>query len=631
VQLRDHSPLTIEEFNGLWKRSDKDSVPPDHFSDCNNIQFVESGFESRDGLDTFVAKGNIVRHYNYKMQTGESLLALDNLGNIWHALIDGSNTIYGPILSISTMTDFGFVAINGRAYITPFTTFTDGLGVNYQKGIQNEFVYVYKGDGTSARKAAGNPPTNGSLKPFVCYNSETDGGIEPGVHLVAVAFTDGVDRSATLGEIQVLLTPGGKQAHLNNIPLGGAGITGREIYVTKVINPKDYDPSVSYPFFLEETLANNTDTELQIDFTDAELVTPFAAGALLSPSNAGALTVRNSTTLGGQDFGQRVIAVVYETDTGFLTAPGPETFAVITGIDIRKSIDVSNIPVSPDSFVVKRHLVSTKVISDYNGDQTGFQFFFIPGGNIDDNTTTTKNVAYYDADLLDDASHLLDNFSEIPAGVTLATYNGRMLLTSTFTDISLVHLSAPGEPEAIDQVDGNLIVPLDGNPITNAQEFRDVLYVFKKTRTYGYVDNDDVPSTWSEPTKVDMGIGASVHGVAQVLDSDGVNIDFLLIVDFSGIMVFNGAYQRPELTWKIQGLWYALARNDFANIQLMNDSLSQMLYMTLPDRQMLIGDYKNGLDPMKIRWSPWSFNIETNTIALVQTNVLVIGSVQAAA
>ena len=118
ANFRGHEPVVIEEFNGLWRRGDADSVPIDHFSDCNNIQYIESGFETRDGLDTLIAKNNVVRMYNYRMQTGESLLLLDNNGDIYHALLDGSNTVYGPILSIAGMTDFGFVAVAGRAYIT---------------------------------------------------------------------------------------------------------------------------------------------------------------------------------------------------------------------------------------------------------------------------------------------------------------------------------------------------------------------------------------------------------------------------------------------------------------------------------------------------------------------------------
>jgi hypothetical protein len=160
--LRDHAPVVIEEFNGYWKRGDEDSVPVDHFSDCNNIQYIESGFETRTGIDPLDLNGtvpNAIRIYNYKLQSGESLLVLDTNGNIYHVLLDGSSTIYGPVLSIAAMTDFGFQSYNGRAYITPYTTETDANGVEYQRGLIGEFVYVYKGAGANARKAAGAAPS----------------------------------------------------------------------------------------------------------------------------------------------------------------------------------------------------------------------------------------------------------------------------------------------------------------------------------------------------------------------------------------------------------------------------------------------------------------------------------------
>lgn len=633
--MRDHQPIVIEEFNGLWRRGDAESCPIDHFPDCNNLDYDESSFRWRDGLDTLLAQGNVKRIYNYKLQTGESLLILNTSGDIYHATnYNGVNftNVFGPILHVNGMTDFGFVAFNGRAYITPFTTETNSNGENYQRGLPNEFTYVYKGDGTAARKAAGNPPTNSSDTPLVAYNSDIDGKIDKGIHVIGVTFSDGVGGESTaIGTTvrPVIYAPGGKQAKLDNLPLGGVGITQRNIWATKAIDPENWDASIPYTFYFVKTITDNTTVDgVILNFSDADLVTPFVAGVLPNPTSGG-ITCRNTNNEGFCDAGLHIIGVVYETDTGYLTAPGPEVLAVQTFVNEKRALIVENIPVSPDSFVVKRHLVATKAISSYNGDDDGYQLFFIPDGNIDDNVTTTKEVSFFDIDLLKDASHLLDNFAEIPAGVTLTTYKGRMVLTTTYTDISLIYLSAPGEPEAIDQVDGQLIMPPDGNPVTNAQEFREVLYTFKKTRTMGWSDNGDVPSTW-KPIILDQGIGASVHGIANVLDSGGVNVDYVLVVDYSGIMIFDGSYTQPagELTWKINDFWKSIDRNDYGNIQIMNDSLNRRLYMTLPDKKMLYGQYQNGLTPKTIKWSPWSFDIETTTIALIDTDTLVIGSEQ---
>jgi hypothetical protein len=512
--LRDHEPIVIEQFGGWWDRGDDESAPSDHFTVAENIQYFNSGFETRDALDVYqdvaTPLGHILRVYNYVMQTGQSLLVLVEGGDIYHCI--GPSTVHGPILSIATMEDFGFVAINGRAYITPFKTYVNSQGVNYELGIQNEFVYVYKGDGTAARKAAGNAPS---------------------------------------GSVMVAAD-------------GAAGLT---------------------------------------------------------------------------DIGTHLIAVVYETDTGYLTALGPETFTehTFTGTN---QIDVSNISVG-GATVVKRHLVATKQILEYNGDQEGYQFYFIPGGNIDDNVATTKTVEFFDADLVDDASHLIDNFAEIPAGVNLTTYHSRMVIVGEYgttesleglpegqTDNrSLCRVSAPGEPEAFHRVDGIIIAPLDGNPLTNAQEFRDILYLFKKTRTLAYSDNFDEPATWQEEV-LDQGIGAPVHGIATVLDSGGVNIDFLVIVDYSGLMLFNGTYARPEMSWKIEDYWMDIERNDFRYMQIVNDSLSKKIWITLPppnQHVLLHADYGNGMDARNIRWAKWSFDAKVSTITLIETNKLILG------
>lgn len=250
----DHSPIVINEFNGLWKRGDADSTPLDHFSDCNNVAFIQGGFKWRDGIDTYLPIDDVKRIYTFTKTTGQSLLILNGSGEF----ID-SDFPTAPFLTVTDTTDFGFIQFDGRAYITP----CDG-----NTGIENEFVYVYLGDGTTARKAAGAKPTG----TMVAANSATAGNVEAGIH---------------------------------------------------------------------------------------------------------------------------VFAVVYETDTGFLTAIGPDTLPIVNA-DGTKKVDLSAIPVSPDTFVVKRHLVATKLIlpSFYTGDTRGYQFFFLPDGVINDNTTTTLTVNF---------------------------------------------------------------------------------------------------------------------------------------------------------------------------------------------------------------------------------------------
>jgi len=631
MALRDHKPIVLEAFNGLWKRGDDDSCPIDHFTEAENISYIQGGFRTRDGLDTFGGIGNVVRLYNYTMQEGQSLLILNEDGEIFHAVSE--TLVYGPILSISGMQDFGMVSIAGMAYITPITRSITSQGQTREVGMEGEFVYVYKGKGEVARKAAGFSPVQDATNPhLVAYNSSVKGVIDEGIHIIAVSFSDGGGESTAAGpEIKpIIYAVGEQQAYVQNIPIGGGGTTERHIYMSKAIDPELYIQGQAnglagiYELFLAKVIPDNTTISDIIDIADADLIVPFAAGGLPNPT-AGGIVASNTDNEGYCDIGLHVIGVVYETDTGYLTAPGPEVMAVQSFVNENRSILVKNIPTTGDPSVVKRHLVSSKAILNYNGDDLGYQLYFIPDATLEDDDATELEISYYDIDLLDDASHLIDNFEEIPAGVTLTTYKGRMVLSTTHKDISICYLSAPGEPEAIDQVDGIIIVPLDGNPVTNAQEFRDVLYLFKQTRTYAVNDNGDVPSTW-QPFAIDQGIGASVHGIGTVLDSGGVNIEYLLIVDYSGLMVFNGTYARPELTWKIQDAWLAMDRAFFGLIQIMNDSLNQLIYITLPSKRMFHANYANGLDAKNIRWAHWRFDIETTSIALINTDTLIIGA-----
>lgn len=501
--MRSHSPVPVEEFMGLYDRGDPDRVPFNHFRESENLDTANYGMavRTRDGIgphQTVVAPlGRILRIHNYVMQTRYTLLVLrlndDGDGEIYHVL--NSITVLGPILTIDGMTDFKVVSYNGRAYISPFSSYGTAPAI-IEKGVENEFLYVYEGDGTPARKAA------------------------------------------------------------------GAG-----------------------------------------------------------PGTGGTITVANATTE-LSDAGFHLFGVLYEYDTGYLTAPGYFTTFTSDGT----GYDFSGIPVSADPNVVARRIVMTKEITNYNGDTTGYDYFFIPDGRIPNNTSTVlDDITVFDLDLLEDASHLVDNYAEIPAGAALGLYHDRLVIGATFDDISLLLLSAPGEPEAIDQILGVLVVPLDGNPITHVQELRDILYVYKRSRTVSYVDNGGDPSEW-EFTIIDQAIGCPVHGVATVIDSGGVSVDFLISCTFNGIMLFNGQYVKPELSWKIQQFWADLDRNEYRRIQIVNSVVKKRIFIALPDRKMLVGDYSNGMDPQKIKWWPWKFDIQVNTVALTNIDDVILGS-----
>lgn len=343
-----------------------------------------------------------------------------------------------------------------------------------------------------------------------------------------------------------------------------------------------------------------------------------AAGSPLS----GNMVIANGAA-GNTDPGLHIFGFVAETISGYLTAPGLlETFTTSATF----SVSFTSIPTSGDPNVVRRHLVASKVIPSYNGNLEGYDLFFVPGGTINNNTDTfLNNISFFDQDLLDDASHLLDNREEIPAVASLSLYHERLVAAATFDDINLAMVSAQGEPEAFSEIDGFLTVQPDGNPVTNGQELRDVFYLFKRVRTVGYVDNGDAPSSW-EPSIVDNALGTSVHGVATVLDSGSSSVDFLIICTFQGISLFNGKFIEPELTWKVEDYWKELDRNDFGLIQIINASIQKELYVVLPTRKLLVGNYSSGMDSKKIRWCPWTISVGINTVAVWNIDTILVGA-----
>lgn len=343
-----------------------------------------------------------------------------------------------------------------------------------------------------------------------------------------------------------------------------------------------------------------------------------AAGA----SMTGTMTVANGAA-GSTDAGLHIFGFVSETDTGYLSPPGLLTTFTTLG---NFSVSFGSVDASPDTHVTKRHLVASKAIIGYNGNTEGYDLFFVPGGTINDNTTNAlNNISFFDQDLLDDASHLFDNYTEIPAGAVLSMYHGRLCLATTYTDINLILVSAVGEPEAISQIDGVIEVPPDGNPITNIQELRDVMYVTKRSKTISYVDNGDEPSSWPL-VNVDDALGSCIHGIATVLDSGSASIDYLIIATYQGISLFNGRYMSPELSWKIEDLWKEQDRDEFRHIQIIDAPIQKEIYIVMPNRKLLVGNYAIGKDPKSMRWSVWNYQMGVNCIAIYNISEIIIGT-----
>jgi len=237
MPLRDHSPIVMDQLNGLYLLGDPDECPADHFQDGENFQFIGSrGISTRDGIaphqEVSSPLANIVRLYNYITQDANTLLVLTEGGDVYHVLENGL-TVFGPILSIPEMTDMGVQPYNGRAYITPFGTF-NGI----EKGLEDEVVYVYMGEGEPARPAAGLPPSNAPGDAFDANNGGV-GNTDPGFHIFAVVYeTDSGFLTALgpSGAFATLTTLANNEVDFTDIPVSpDDSVVARRIVATKII------------------------------------------------------------------------------------------------------------------------------------------------------------------------------------------------------------------------------------------------------------------------------------------------------------------------------------------------------------------------------------------------------------
>jgi hypothetical protein len=497
--MRDHTPVPIDEFLGLWARGDNESCPKDHFTDCLNVQYNQSSVEARAPWIRAIDWNWPHRRAKLfvKSSTDQQLLYFDSNGRLWSIPVYGTHVPEQINLSVdlSSFNDFDAVNFNGRAYLTFFKLSSAGN--------LTSVVYLYKGDFTQIRGAAGAGPIGST---FAAANSATAGNVDIGYHYLSVAFE-----------------------------------------------------------------------------TDTGFITSFVGDSIIN------------------------------TNFSQINAPGG------------KKVDLTNIPVSASGYVVARHIVATKVIVLPTGPPVsfgidpGYDFYFVPGGTINDNTTTSLTIDFNDNSLVNSASYLRNLYSQIPGGIGISSYHNRMIVWGFSSTPDLINISNAGDPESVDQVDGQVTFGTDNklSPILNAKEYRDVLYAWKINKTYSATDNDDVPSSWGSSV-FDDGVGTVPHGIAEVLSAGSRTVDALLVLDRAGLYFFNGSYQKPEITWKIAnffdvGLNFFNADN-ISRFSTIHDSLSKLIYVILlgTDGKGYIfhGNYAaTALESptlyKTIKWAPW--------------------------
>lgn len=326
------------------------------------------------------------------------------------------------------------------------------------------------------------------------------------------------------------------------------------------------------------------------------------------PAPAGSITCVNSPLSGHVEQGTHLFAVSFETESGYITKPGPAIYGSVVA-DGAHAVDISGIPIGPAGTIARR-ILATRRIADYNLGQDGYIFYFVPTGRITNNVDSTVTLDFYDADLVLEADYLFDQLDVIPAGVGIGVYQDSLIVWGEFREPSVVRISKQGDPEGHDAVAGYITVaPNEAGGVKNCVQFRDSLYITKSQRTYQTsrdLVNTDSALFW-RVISIDEGIGAECLGIAMVLDTAGPNTDSFITASRTGIFNFNGIYLQPEFSWKVDRLWSKLDQSKFDEIQVINDVVGSRIYALLPTGELLVADYKNGMGYANIRWSHWMF------------------------
>jgi hypothetical protein len=328
-----------------------------------------------------------------------------------------------------------------------------------------------------------------------------------------------------------------------------------------------------------------------------------------------ALTASSSATAGNVGAGIHLVGIIFESMSGYISPPNQAVAVTAAG---SKKILVSNIPQGPTG-TVKRHIVVTKVIPSYSGNLSDYEFFRIPTGpgTINDNLTTAYNsdIDFTDSSLVESIEPQMDLLTEIPAGSFINFVKGGRLVIGGFAnDGNGVYISDPGDPERFDAVDNYLTVyPGDSeDSLKNSVDYKGTIGLFKSLKSYYTVINDDlVPAEW-EVLPLDLGVGTEAHGVSTILDRSGVHTDKFFVADRSGILMFNGIFQEPELTYKVRDIWRGIERNYFYKICIVYDPIKEHIYIAYPEvnqtenNKILFGDCSQGMSYDKIKWSVWT-------------------------
>lgn len=307
--------------------------------------------------------------------------------------------------------------------------------------------------------------------------------------------------------------------------------------------------------------------------------------------------------------GDYQITYCYITTSGHYTIPAtPITYTSPGAV----KISASSIDNGPSGTAGKQILIT-------KAGET--EFFFLPsefGGVINDNTTTTATLDFDDTtDLVDSADYLFDQLAIIPAPLNLDEYHACLITMGEIApNDSIIRASRPGEPESFDAVDGvKTISKDDGFTCKASTQLRDILYIHKSLGVRAVQDNGDIPANWYD-YPIDESINTGPHGISEFFNMASIKQarDWYLTADKSGIVLNDGSFRKPPVTFAIDDIWQTLNFNYFHKAVLVVDEQKHRIYCAIPRGSstdndiLLMGDYSvcRGFIPdATTQWAVW--------------------------
>jgi hypothetical protein len=333
--------------------------------------------------------------------------------------------------------------------------------------------------------------------------------------------------------------------------------------------------------------------------------TNFAKLAGIGPASSPTLAQVNA---GIVDAGVHGVAVSFLYRTGYLSPPCTITNITSTGV---KDIELSAIPTG-GAGVVGRVLLMTLA------NQT--TLYFVPGGTINDNSTTTATINIHDSALLSSADYLNNLRTNVPSCSSIRFYRGRLIFIGTSDFPFTVRTSDIGIYDSVNDVTNLINIPRDNklNSPTTGMVLMNTLYIMKPFGTYSFQDTGDVPSTWPL-TIVDPALGAFDAGVTTF--SSGLSgqdvLDVSFVVHPRGLLLFNGTFSDTPLSFPIDSYWRSSTTGLFPFIKIANDVVNKQLYIIPFNSVALLMDYSNGLTPAAVKWSVWTFTATPTVTGVV--------------